>query len=145
MSREEYEKQVQGNILEPPFAPNTFDTVYVGELLEHLEEPYVVLRTIHNILKPSGRLILDTPNPYAFARFLRWILLKQESLGDPTHKFFYTPIILKTMITSANYEIIEIATDDKVTIKGISIRRFLPSQIRLGLGSHLLVACRKAR
>ncbi len=136
--------QVQGSIYHAPFPEETFDTVYMGELLEHLQTPYDTLSAIHNLLRPGGRFVVDVPNPYALARMLRWLILKREPLGDPTHHLFYTPIILFTMAQRSGFRIIEIATDDKVSLlKGISIRRLLPARVRRGLGSHLLMACEK--
>ncbi len=142
--QERYVSQVQGSIHHAPFPEETFDTVYLGELLEHLQTPYNTLASIHQLLRPGGRLVVDVPNPYALARMLRWSMLKREPLGDPTHQLFYTPIILSTIAQRSGFRIIEIATDDKVSLlRGISIRRFLPAQLRSGLGSHLLMACEK--
>jgi len=139
-----YLSQVQGSIHHTPFPEETFDTVYMGELLEHLQTPYDTLSAIHNLLRPGGRFVVDVPNPYALARILRWLLLKREPLGDPTHHLFFTPIILTTMFQRSGFRVIEIDTDDKVSLlKGISIRRLLPARVRRGLGSHLLMACEK--
>ena len=141
-----YLSQVQGCIYEAPFPKETFDTIYMGELLEHLQTPYNTLASIHSLLRPGGRFVVDVPNPYALTRILRWLLLKREPLGDPTHQLFYTPIILATMVQQSGFRIIEIATDDKVSLlKGISVRKLLPARARRGLGSHLLMACEKIR
>jgi len=139
-----YLSQVQGSIYHAPFPEGTFDTIYMGELLEHLQTPYNTLASVNRLLKPGGRFVVDVPNPYALARMLRWLLLKREPLGDPTHHLFYTPIILATMAQRSGFRVIEIATDDKVSLlKGISIRRLLPARVKSGLGSHLLMACEK--
>ena len=38
-----YLSQVQGSIYHAPFPEETFDTIYMGELLEHLQTPYNTL------------------------------------------------------------------------------------------------------
>lgn len=39
-----------------------FDVIYLGGLLEHLENPLLVLRRLRQILAPGGRIVLETPN-----------------------------------------------------------------------------------
>ena len=46
-----------------PYGDGTFDVVLFCEILEHLlQDPLHTLREIHRILKPSGRIVLTTPN-----------------------------------------------------------------------------------
>jgi 2-polyprenyl-3-methyl-5-hydroxy-6-metoxy-1,4-benzoquinol methylase len=45
-----------------PWPNDTFDLVCSIEGIEHLENPHRFLRDIHRVLRPSGRLILTTPN-----------------------------------------------------------------------------------
>jgi SAM-dependent methyltransferase len=45
-----------------PFADGAFDAVLSIEGIEHLEDRYAYLRELHRVLKPSGSLILTTPN-----------------------------------------------------------------------------------
>ena len=47
-----------------PFGGGIFDTVVFGEVLEHLDEPFSVLREIRRVLKAGGRLVLTTPFGY---------------------------------------------------------------------------------
>lgn len=55
---------VLGDALSLPFRPSSFDTLLCSEVLEHLDNPIVALREMHNALKPSGSLILSTPFLY---------------------------------------------------------------------------------
>jgi SAM-dependent methyltransferase len=41
-----------------------FDTIVAGELIEHLENPGLFLRNMRRHIKPDGRLIISTPNPF---------------------------------------------------------------------------------
>lgn len=45
-----------------PFEIDSFDTVYCGEIIEHLFNPDHLLEEVHRILKPNGKCIITTPN-----------------------------------------------------------------------------------
>jgi SAM-dependent methyltransferase len=45
-----------------PFANNSFDLVFMTEVIEHLLDPSRTLNEIRRVLKPNGYLILSTPN-----------------------------------------------------------------------------------
>lgn len=48
-----------------------YDVIFCGEILEHLFSPDALLRDLHTLLRPSGILILSTPNlGYYVNRFL---------------------------------------------------------------------------
>src|SRR5437868_5454693 len=44
------------------FEENTFDVILAGHVLEHLVDPWSVLRKLWKLLKPQGRLIGALPN-----------------------------------------------------------------------------------
>jgi len=60
-----------------PFAARLFDVVIAADVLEHLLEPERVLRSLSNLLRPNGVLIVSLPNvanfsvrvPLLFGRF----------------------------------------------------------------------------
>jgi 2-polyprenyl-3-methyl-5-hydroxy-6-metoxy-1,4-benzoquinol methylase len=45
-----------------PYRTQSFDAVTALDIIEHLFDPLSFLKDIHRILKPSGQLILSTPN-----------------------------------------------------------------------------------
>ncbi|KKQ25804.1 MAG: hypothetical protein US62_C0006G0025 [Candidatus Woesebacteria bacterium GW2011_GWA1_37_8] len=58
-----------------PFTDDTFDLVICNEVFEHLRiDPLKALREIHRVLKPSGLLILSTPNLYALHKIIQFNL-----------------------------------------------------------------------
>jgi SAM-dependent methyltransferase len=65
-----------GDALALPCRAGAFDAVVCSEVLEHIAEPSVVLREVHRVLTPRGRLIASVPflhqihgEPHDFARY----------------------------------------------------------------------------
>ena len=51
-----------GDCLAPNFADGEFDLVVAFEVLEHLREPTGFLEQVRRVLRPSGHLLVSTPN-----------------------------------------------------------------------------------
>ena len=45
-----------------PFSNETFDYVLFTEVVEHLRNPYFVMKEINRVLRKGGKIILSTPN-----------------------------------------------------------------------------------
>lgn len=131
-----YENQKKGNIEEGTDYPDKyFDTVYAGQILEHLGNPLSVLVEFNRILKDESILIVDIPNPYSLKRIIKWIIKREENIGDPTHLIFYTPVSLISLLNKAGFEILEIATDKK----GVLFWKLFNN----GFGSHTMCSAKK--
>lgn len=138
-----YANQLIGNAEAMPYEANTFDTVYLGEVLEHTWQPKVLIGECFRVLKPGGVLVLDTPNVYALSRLIRYFLIGQDViLGNPDHKIFFSRAMLDNLFKKVGFEVIATAADNKFTLKSKNF--YLP---RLGAlkfqGEHLLGAARK--
>ena len=125
-----------------PFKSESFDCIYMGELIEHFWSAQELLNEANRVLKPGGIICLDTPNLYNLNRILRFVFRGQDSLGDPDHKIFYTPASLSKLLNSAGFEVIEVTSDAKVGIVGKEvILNFPPFS---WLGSHLCLVAKKS-
>lgn len=67
---------IVGDVLNPPFPNNHFDTVISTQVLEHVEKPWIMVSEIGRILKPGGICIITAPfivphhaDPHDFFRF----------------------------------------------------------------------------
>lgn len=55
---------VQASAMDLPFAGGSFDGVVAFEVLEHVPDDGAVLREVHRVLKPRGRLLFTVPNKW---------------------------------------------------------------------------------
>ncbi|MEO7911317.1 MAG: methyltransferase domain-containing protein [Roseiflexaceae bacterium] len=73
-----------------PFATESFDLVFVTEVIEHLKNPNQLLDEIYRILAPQGRLILTTPNSQAYPFWPQFAWLAKHS-GRPAALMHFLP------------------------------------------------------
>lgn len=86
-----------------------FDTVLCGDVLEHLTDPWSVLRQILSVLTENGRVVVSLPN-IANIR-VRLALLagkfeyEQHGILDVTHLRFFTLRSARELIEQSGYRI----------------------------------------
>jgi SAM-dependent methyltransferase len=96
----------QGNLHESVFPPNRYDVVTLWHVFEHLHEPLVALRQLHNMVRPGGLLVIAVPNFASVqARLFRahWF-----HLDAPRHLFHYTPESIKSIVEIVGFKMVEI-------------------------------------
>lgn len=102
-----------------PFRDSEFDVVLCLEVIEHVIYPEVTLTEIRRVLKPSGVLILTTPNVAYWRRRAdlallgRWnpfgySLAVEEPWADP-HIRFFNPGSLRRLFERIGFTDIEVA------------------------------------
>ncbi|SDW09480.1 Methyltransferase domain-containing protein [Marininema mesophilum] len=100
-----------GNIetMELPFAPQTFDHILFGDVLEHLVDPWSVLKRFSPLLKPSGSVIACIPN-IGHISIIAGLLIGQFSyakngLLDRTHLRFFTRTGIEDLFNECGYRV----------------------------------------
>ncbi len=84
-----------------------FDYLILGDVLEHLYDPWEILEKLKSLLKPGGIVIISVPNIRFIQTFVRIFLkgsFKYDSFGlfDKTHiRFFCKKDILKLVIDTS--------------------------------------------
>jgi len=69
-----------------PFPSDMFDIVLFSEILEHLRlNPLHALREVYRVLKPTGHIILSTPNITPMHRL--YFLFGKSYQGNPVEEF----------------------------------------------------------
>jgi len=91
------------------FQGERFDVILLGDVLEHLKDPAMVLRKLRDRLQPSGYLVVSLPN-VAHAS-VRLALLNgdfnysEEGIIDRTHLRFFTLASLVALARETGYQI----------------------------------------
>ena len=84
------------DLLELPFAAETFDVVTALDVLEHLDDDTAALREFWRVLKPGGRAFI-------FAPAHRWLWSLQDEVSH--HKRRYIARTLRDAVSKAGLEV----------------------------------------
>jgi len=83
------DRLVQSDGCALPFPASVFDWVLAIEVVEHVPRPEQLLREIHRVLRPGGKLLLTTPNRLQYLRPWRpkwfYLGLQQRIVLEPSH------------------------------------------------------------
>lgn len=88
-----------GDFFQIGFPANTYDCVFMDQVLEHPKNPQDYLREVHRILKPGGVLYIGCPNIMSASNMFKTALgklgLNRRSRGKHYgtfhHLFYYSP------------------------------------------------------
>ncbi len=102
---ERYEEELLGDALRlSELLPGrTFDTIVCAELIEHLENPYELLRTLKGALAPGGRLLVSTPNPLAPPVVLAELFRLRRFFYTREHLYYFLPRWVERLFEASGY------------------------------------------
>jgi 2-polyprenyl-3-methyl-5-hydroxy-6-metoxy-1,4-benzoquinol methylase len=102
------------------FAPPTrFDTITAFDVLEHVLDPMLFLRSVHRLLVPGGVLALTVPNLASMSRLLmrrRWYFYIPEE-----HLFYFNPSCIEKLLARAGFATIRRSRTYKPLTWGYSL------------------------
>lgn len=99
-----YTDWVVGNALNLPFSNNTFDAVIAGELIEHTENPFEMLREFKRVLSKKGKLIVSTPNPNSPIERILTLTLSRRFFYTDEHLLLYPQRWLIRMLERTGFK-----------------------------------------
>jgi 2-polyprenyl-3-methyl-5-hydroxy-6-metoxy-1,4-benzoquinol methylase len=142
-----------GKLEDAPFGSGTFDVITMWDLLEHLPDPLQGLEKARRLLKPSGLLLVNTPNENSLlrqvARFVYrgsggWITAPVNHLYHRYHLHYFAAQTLTVLFRRAGFELVEmnikpiptsrgrISAATKVAMKALSVAaRLLDAEYEL--------------
>lgn len=100
-----------------PYPDDHFDLVLYCEVIEHLTyDPTQTLFEIHRVLKPQGKVIISTPNPFRYTNILKF--LSGKNIYPPysgynsyaRHHREFSSGELRRLLQACSYEVEELYT-----------------------------------
>lgn len=138
-AREQLHQIVVGDVEseELPWKENTFDVLIISEVLEHLVDPWAVLRKLKPLLKQGALVFASSPN-VAHYKVINSLIRGDWSLADSgvmdrTHLRWFTPDTYKKMFESSGYLVTHLAPVGDLGLKARVI-----NTITFGKLKHLL-------
>lgn len=122
--------------MEWPFAGKLFDCIILGDVLEHLRDPWCVLRTLSNLLPSGGQVIASLPNVQFYGVSLpllfggQWTYT-EEGILDRTHLRFFTRRTAVALISGTGLAIRKVSAN-------YGPKRLLFNRLSLGIFRNLL-------
>jgi len=93
------------------FAAQSFDTVTLFEVIEHLKEPLGLLKECRRILKPGGIMLIGTGNAASWTAAVmgsRWEYLHIDGHGG--HVSFFNPVSMTLLAQRSGFTLEKIET-----------------------------------
>src|SRR5688572_26935274 len=87
-----------------PFPDDTFDSILLSEVIEHLEAPEISIREAVRVLCPGGRLLITTPNYHSFWPLMEWAvdrLNMAPKMAGEQHISRFRPSSLSKMLVES--------------------------------------------
>lgn len=92
-----------------------FDTIVASAVLEHLFDPYLIMRECHRLLCFKGTLIVYVPNVAYLPNRIRLLFGKlpvtsEEAGWDGGHLPYFTRMSLKRLFQDEGFEVVKVTT-----------------------------------
>lgn len=119
-----------------PFKSSLFDAVTLFDVLEHLENPYKLLREVFRVLKRGGIVYIHFP-------------VIKRAITDKTHKTFLTIPTLKKVLSFFPCKVIKIGEEGGNFSNYFAVMRLIINRntyfnyVPEGIGSHISAYIKK--
>jgi 2-polyprenyl-3-methyl-5-hydroxy-6-metoxy-1,4-benzoquinol methylase len=106
------DRVITGDIqtLDPAALADTFDCIVCADVLEHLLDPVLALRRLHEHLAPSGLLVCSIPNIRHYTAIMRLVqrgwVYDEFGLFDRTHLRFFSRQSMIDLLTDAGFSVV---------------------------------------
>jgi 2-polyprenyl-3-methyl-5-hydroxy-6-metoxy-1,4-benzoquinol methylase len=104
-----------------------FDIILAGEIIEHLDNPGLFLKSLKSIMTERTELMLTTYNANSFKGFLNAIMRREKV--HPDHNYYFSNRTLKQLFQKFDLECTEVYYYQE--IEGAGMSKFLDKAISL--------------
>ena len=85
-----------------------FDVIVVGDLIEHLENFEGFVGSCRAHLRPDGKLLISSPNPWYWRNVVKAIF-RSEVANNPEHTCWLCPRTLRQLVRRHGMEVVEVS------------------------------------
>lgn len=92
----------------------TYDLIWLGNVLEHVLDPIGLLKTLHPLIAPGGLLVATVPNDgsaYQESLFEDGAIDRRFWIALPDHLSYFTAESLRTTATATGWQTLDILGD----------------------------------
>ena len=132
---------IEGNIeqMELPFREASFDALIMGEVLEHLIDPWATLKRLSRLLRPGALILASVPNISHYRVITELIKGRfdhtDSGIMDRTHLRWFTPKSLAELLEHADFDVVELM---QLGAPSLKVRLF--NSLTHGVMHHLSMA-----
>lgn len=120
-----------------PFANSYFDAILIGDVLEHLVNPWQSIEKLSKYLKRNGIFIVSIPNIRFISSFTKIFIkgdfgYEAQGLFDKTHLRFFCKKNIKQMFSTDSLKVDSITPIDKLWDDGKVYKKNIFNKITFG-------------
>lgn len=87
----------------------SFDLITLWDVIEHIPDPQSVLRRIRKLLKPGGKLLLETQN--VASRWARMLGRRWHHYKHHEHLYHFTPDTIRRLLSDCGFAVHELTAN----------------------------------
>ena len=133
IAQKKIDKVIVGDIeninLADSFPPNYFDCIIFADILEHLKNPWKILKSSAQFLNAGGVVIASIPNVRHYSTIIDLLFrgcwpYRDRGIHDKTHLRFFTLRNIEELFQYADLKIVRIERNYRIIEKPHSYNRF---------------------
>ncbi len=87
----------------PEILSTNWDIIFLGEILEHVDDPVLFLKSIHQKYSPYIKsIVITVPNAFRSENFIGAI--KNREVINSDHRYWFTPFTLSKVLVLAGFK-----------------------------------------
>ncbi|SDC77617.1 Methyltransferase domain-containing protein [Williamwhitmania taraxaci] len=135
-----YNDLLNQNLL-PEIISSSWDIIFLGEILEHVNNPVLFLQSIHQKYGPYIKsIVITVPNAFRSENFIGAI--KNREVINSDHRYWFTPYTLSKILVLAGFKNpkLSLVSSMPITDRG-PLHRFLLRKKPMFRDTLLVEAC----